>query len=789
MNLTISVAENIGNNDIIKNLTLNDWNNILSTVIYLIENNQPYDNNLIDQLKKQLKDTETDLQNRIDDINKQKIHDINKAIEENTSYLTNSLTQLKAAHDHLTKEYYDLQGSIIKHKQEADQNMKATYEKQLKETIDHYKMIYTEMINDIKNKNDNNTTQLQSAYDHLTKEYSALQGSIIKLQLETEQNTKAACNKQHEENISYLTNSLTQLRASYDQLQQDYSTIRGDTTKYKIEMEASLRETYDTQLKDTIQKIKTQYEENLTQLRESYDQLQQDYSNLQRNFNKSQQESESFLKETYDKQLKDTIQEMKTQHDHNIKQIKLSYDQLQQDYSALQGSIMSYKQEAEQSAKAVYDKHTEQLITSYQSKLDNHNSMIQSLKDQIQILKDNNETIEKINQTLEPVVKFYGGTNEEKGSSGENMIYNILVNDLRYTSATIVNMSNETATGDIHLTWQNMKCLIEVKNKGVITKDDISKFERDIINNINNGINCGLFVSLRCNKFPNRSNETIQIEIIDKTPAIYVYLKNINDIHLVLLTLDLIVKSSVTSSDTLHKFKLHFNNYYILINDLIEVVNKDIKTKEKELKTLEDRRKQYMKQLTIIEKDKILMIDETEEVIINSDNDPSTAAPSDAAPNVITNDEKTNIINDLYSLYKKNTTNTKTQPFTYQLIQSEYPKYTDGVLNQLGGITVILNECKKSFIKKTLTKTVMEKIRKAENQTTRQGIVSTLGYNKISALNKAFNTKKIVDIVRLQLLPEYLRKYYNQEISNDLSAEIDVQDLPNSVLDIYKLVV
>lgn len=625
MNLTISVAENIGNNDIIKNLTLNDWNNILSTVIYLIENNQPYDNNLIDQLKKQLKDTETDLQNRIDEINKQKIHDINKAIEENTSYLTNSLTQLKAAHDQLTKEYYDLQSSIIQHKQEADQDMKASYEKQLKETIDHYKMIYTEMINDIKQQHDNSMTQLKTAHDKLTN-----------------------------------------------------------------------------------------------------------------------------------------------------------------DYSDLQGSIMTYKQEAEQSAKTTYDKHTEQLITSYQSKLDDNNTVIQTLKDQIQILKDNNETIEKINQTLEPVVKFYGGTNEEKGSSGENMIYNILVNDLRYSTATVVNMSNETATGDIHLTWQNMKCLIEVKNKGIITKDDISKFERDIINNINNGINCGLFVSLRCNKFPNRSNETIQIDIIDKTPVIYVYLKNINDIHLVLLTLDLIVKSSVTSSDTLHKFKLHFNNYYILINDLIEVVNKDIKSKEKELKNLEDRRKQYMKQLTIIEKDKILMIDETEEVIINSDNDPSTDVPSNIN---LTDDEKKNILNDLCDLYKKNITTSKTQPFTYQLIQSEYSKYTDDTLNQLGGITVILDECKKSFIKKTFTKTVMEKIRKAENQTTRQGIVSALGHNKISSLNKAFNTKKIVDIVRLQLLPEYLRKYYNQEISNDLSAEIDVQDLPNSVLDIYKLVV
>lgn len=719
MNLTISVAESIGNNDIIKNLTLNDWNNILSTVIYLIENNQSYDNNLIDQLKKQLKDTETDLQNRIDEINKQKIHDINKAIEENTSYLTNSLTQLKAAHDQLTKEYYDLQGSIIKHKQEADQNIKASYDTQLKETIDHYKMIYTEMINDIKQQHDNSITQLKLSYDKLTNDYSDLQNSIIKIKVEAEQNTKASCDKQHEENAAYLTNSLAQLRDAHDKLTQEYSNLQRDSIKCQQEYEALAKASYDKQLKDTIQEVKTQHEEKATYLSDS------------------------------------------------LTQLKSSYDKLNQDYSALQGSIMSYKQEAEQSVKAVY-----------QSKLDDNNTVIQTLKDQIQMLKEHNETIEKINQTLEPVVKFYGGTNEEKGSSGENMIYNILVNDPRYESATVVNMSNETATGDIHLTWQNMKCLIEVKNKGTITKEDISKFERDLINNINNGINCGLFVSLRCNKFPNRSNETIQIEIIDKTPVIYVYLKNINDIHLVLLTLDLIVKSSVTSSDTLHKFKLHFNNYYILINDLIEVVNKDIKSKEKELKNLEDRRKQYMKQLAIIEKDKILMIEANEEVIINTDD-----------PDVITDVEKTNIINDLYSLYKKNTTTSKTQQFTYQLIQSEYSKYTDAVLNQLGGLSVILAECQKTFIKSIFTKTVMEKIRKAGLPITRPAIVSTLGHNKISALNKAFNTKKIVDIVRLQLLPEYLRKYYNQEISNDLSSEIDVQDLPNSVLDVYKLVV
>ena len=94
------------------------------------------------------------------------------------------------------------------------------------------------------------------------------------------------------------------------------------------------------------------------------------------------------------------------------------------------------------------------------------------------------------------------------GRIGENIVLNTLktINPSVYD----VNMVSSTGhVGDIHVTDKNnmIKYLIEVKEKGVITKDDLTKFDKDIeqLKNTNGLLYkriIGIFISLESNVIP-----------------------------------------------------------------------------------------------------------------------------------------------------------------------------------------------------------------------------------------------------------------------------------------------
>jgi chromosome segregation ATPase len=109
-----------------------------------------------------------------------------------------------------------------------------------------------------------------------------------------------------------------------------------------------------------------------------------------------------------------------------------------------------------------------------------------------------NNTLEQLQNTLleklDPITKFYGGTNTEKGEGGEGAIRDVLTTCGTYDASTVTDVSGQTATGDIIFNWGKMKCLIEVKNKKKLTKEDIDKFIRDV-NQSADKINCAIFIS------------------------------------------------------------------------------------------------------------------------------------------------------------------------------------------------------------------------------------------------------------------------------------------------------
>ena len=171
---------------------------------------------------------------------------------------------------------------------------------------------------------------------------------------------------------------------------------------------------------------------------------------------------------------------------------------------------------------------------------------------------------------MEPVNKFFGGTNSEKGTGGEYIIYNMLVTESRYTDALVEDVHGQTAKGDILFKWRKIACMFEVKNKQVLTNADMEKFERDVKSlAANNTINCAVFVSLLTGVFPGRTRDIMQVDICERIPVIYLNLDiqsgKYSNLHYAIACLEQLVKISGSAGDNVKKLTGHFNNFYIYL--------------------------------------------------------------------------------------------------------------------------------------------------------------------------------------------------------------------------------
>jgi hypothetical protein len=130
-----------------------------------------------------------------------------------------------------------------------------------------------------------------------------------------------------------------------------------------------------------------------------------------------------------------------------------------------------------------------------------------------------------ISTELKPVNKFLGGTNHEKGILGENFIHDVLLSNKRFVGAEIIEVSHQSDEGDLHFNWDNLKCLIEIKNKKTITPADITKFKSNVSTS---AVNSGLFISLQTSKFGPSIRDSISYDSIDDKPIIFIYFDSTN---------------------------------------------------------------------------------------------------------------------------------------------------------------------------------------------------------------------------------------------------------------------
>jgi hypothetical protein len=226
------------------------------------------------------------------------------------------------------------------------------------------------------------------------------------------------------------------------------------------------------------------------------------------------------------------------------------------------------------------EKRIKEITSIYEKQLEDNKNNIRELKTHINGLADNSDIMKK----LDPIVKFYDGNNSEKGSLGEAAIGSILSDS--YQDAIIEDVSSQTAAGDIIFTWKRMKCLIEIKNKSRLTKDDIDKFLRDVVQCTDTSkVNCAIFISLRTDKFPGKTREFLQLEYHNGTPIIYAYMPPpTKELPYAILCLDKII--GVNNQDCQEELQQHFINYFnhiILYKDYFDA---ELRKKQREVKAI-----------------------------------------------------------------------------------------------------------------------------------------------------------------------------------------------------------
>jgi hypothetical protein len=195
----------------------------------------------------------------------------------------------------------------------------------------------------------------------------------------------------------------------------------------------------------------------------------------------------------------------------------------------------------------------------YEGHLKLSNTTAETKKESVEMLT---EIKQHITSELVPVNKFLGGTNQEKGSLGENFVLEVLQSNKRFVGAEIIHVAHQSDEGDLHFNWEKLKCLIEIKNKKIITPGDIAKFKSNVSSS---SVNSGLFISLQTGKFGNTIRDLISYDTINEKPIVYLYLDstNLSSIENPILSLNHILKVSESNSSTDNQAQLDVYISYI----------------------------------------------------------------------------------------------------------------------------------------------------------------------------------------------------------------------------------
>lgn len=209
--------------------------------------------------------------------------------------------------------------------------------------------------------------------------------------------------------------------------------------------------------------------------------------------------------------------------------------------------------------------------------------------------------LDDLKETLSSVYKFFNGSNQEKGDMGETIVKNFLTSNTMFVEAIVQDTSGFEASGDIKFTWKKLKTLIEVKNKKVITRDDIMKFVRDVEQSVD--INSGIFISVgEAKTLPDRNQYPVQMEFVRNIPVFYIVGPPPFLIP-VILALEKIISSADNKTQDNEKLVSTLRTFYDCVKGQIEFLDKLIVMTRKNLRQLEKRKVEIMSKFSPVETD------------------------------------------------------------------------------------------------------------------------------------------------------------------------------------------
>lgn len=423
--------------------------------------------------------------------------------------------------------------------------------------------------------------------------------------------------------------------------------------------------------------------------------------------------------------------------------------------------------------------HLKEQTKEHQLAMCNTNELYKSLvSDKAYVslgIASTDKTVKDLSDQIQPIINMYTGSNEEKGLAGEQTVMNILM-EPKYESAKVFDTSGESACGDIHFHWNDLRCLIEVKNKKTITLEDMKKFERDVRNckESTKNINCAIFVSLCSNQYPGRSMETIQLDTINNVPVIYTYVANLDMLHYSIMCLNKLVKNTNTDSHTMETLMSYYNGYVKHVSKSITYFSKLIKSHETNIKSL----KKEINQLTILDDDlssnvEFYQVQENMN-LLNTNGD-----ESDESDDSIINTETTESldlsvtkldasVDRVVDYYISNSLTRKRNPSIHDMIK-HFNITTNTLLKKLGGIKSISTKAKNKYMTNSVSNDVVRRLKlyKIANGCYPKRVELVRDYishRQLVKIGYVFKSKKIMDAV-----------YAHVESAESVDVETDVE--------------
>jgi hypothetical protein len=272
--------------------------------------------------------------------------------------------------------------------------------------------------------------------------------------------------------------------------------------------------------------------------------------------------------------------ERKRIHDELHGSYQIGIDQQTEQVLYFQNAISELKKEHHSAIKLEKKRVSDDLHQSYQI-------AIKQQVDQINYLQTEMKQKEQGLHNLDGIMKYYQACdNATKGAKGENRVQ-VLIKEY-YKNCSVHDTSGIPHSGDLLLTLQNidLRCLIEVKNKKIITEADINKFIHDI-SECKNNINCAIFISLITDNIPNKGN--FYIEIRNSMPVIYIYLFDPSSIKFAIETLSFLNLKFAQAPTEINNQELN--------SDTIELIYSEYTTLQQEASRIDCIIKNVEKQL------------------------------------------------------------------------------------------------------------------------------------------------------------------------------------------------